>query len=160
MSVTKHRIFDGYAYPLGTYDIDPAVVDKVVEGRYCKLNANGNITLADKGKKGYLVVFPNRLPKKGFAICKGAFLLGPYSCNIDEDTYDNAQTYTPGDILYVGEEGKLTNQADAGAVAIATVSKTGLISEDGKKCIEIFSISKCTCKPAASSQDTDSHNGD
>lgn len=73
MSVTKHRIFDGYAYPLGTYDIDSAVVDKVVEGRYCKLNANGNITLADKGKKGYLVVFPNRLPKRGLLFVKVHF---------------------------------------------------------------------------------------
>lgn len=155
MTVTKHRSFDGYAYPLGTYDIDSTAVDKVVDGRYCKLNASEKIVLAGKGEKGYLVVFPNRLPKKGFAICKGAFLLGPYSCNIDENTYDNTQTYTPGDILYVGDEGKLTNQGDAGAVAIATVAKINMISEEGKKCMEIYSINNCVCKPATASSSDD-----
>lgn len=162
MSVMKQRIFDGYGYPVGTYNINSTVVDKVKEGRYCKLNTDGEITLADKGKKGYLVVFPNRLPKKGFATCKGAFLVGTYSCYIDEDTFDNTQTYKPGELLYIGDEGKLTNQGETGAVAVATVGETDMISEEGKACIGIFSIEKCLCKPAAggsTGQDDQDHKG-
>lgn len=149
MAVMKQRIFDGYGYPVGTYNINAAVVDKVKEGRYCKLNTDGEIVLADKGKKGYLVVFPNRLPKKGFATCKGAFLVGTYSCYIDEDSYDKTQTYKPGELLYVGDEGKLTNQGADGAVAVASVGETDMINEEGKSCIGIFSIDRCLCKPAS-----------
>lgn len=150
MGVMKHRVFDGYAYPLGTYDIASTDVAKVKEGRFCKLNTDGQIVLADKGKKGYLVVFPNRLPKKGFAICKGAFLVGPYSCSIDEDTFDSTQTYAIGDTLYVGDDGKLTNKGADGAVEIATVSRIDMVSEEGKKCIEIFSVNSCKCKAGSS----------
>lgn len=146
MGVMKQRIFDGYGYPIGTYPINLGVAEEIKEGRFCKLNTDGEITFADKGKKGYLVVFPNRVPKRGFATRLGAFLVGTYSCYIDEDTFDATQTYNTGDLLYIGDKGKLTNQGDTGALAVATVGETGMVSPEGKQCIGIFSIEKCLCK--------------
>ena len=93
MSIQRPAVFDAYSCPIGTFPIAPSAVDAVKNGRFCKINAKGQIVLPAAGDKAWMVVFPNELPKKGFATNLGAFLIGAYAFYVDNDTFDDSKTY-------------------------------------------------------------------
>lgn len=141
MSIERAAMFDSYACPIGTFPIAPAAVDSIVEGRFCKINASGQIVLPAAGDKAWLVVFPNELPKKGFATNLGAFLIGPYACYIDNGSFDDSKTYKVGDPLYCDATGKLTNVKAGNGIVLAYVTKK-VRDYAGKKILGIKSQQK------------------
>lgn len=141
MSIQRPAIFDAYACPIGTFPIAPSAVDAVKNGRFCKINAKGQIVLPAAGDKAWMVVFPNELPKKGFATNLGAFLIGAYACYIDNDTFDDSKTYKVGDPLYCDATGKLTNVKAGNGIVVAYVIK-GVKDYAGKKIMKIRSQQK------------------
>lgn len=143
MSILKHSVNNAYAYPIGTYSVDPSAAKTIVKGRFGKLNADSRIVLPKAGDKAWMVVFPNKLPKDGFATALGAFLVGSYTLVIDEDSFDKSKTYVPGESLYCDAEGKLTNDAGtvAGSKFVVAVVMRGKRTVHGKEVITIASKS-------------------
>lgn len=109
MGILKPMGFDSYAYQIGLFSIASTDKDKVKDGMFCKLNANKEICVAGKGEKGFMVLFPKTVNRSGFAIDKAAFYVGAYTLNIDEECFDTTKTYAAQEPLYIGENGKLTN---------------------------------------------------
>lgn len=140
MSILKHSVNNSYAYPIGTFPISPLATGEIVKGRFGKLNGDSQISLPNPGDKAWMVVFPNRLPKEGFANNLGAFLVGAYTLLIDEDSFDKTKTYTPGQNLYCDEKGMLTN-VKSGAEHVLAVVMKGKRTLHGKEVITIASKS-------------------
>lgn len=121
MGILKNAGFDSYAYQIGTFPIAAEDQGKVKEGMFCKLNAKKEICLAKAGEKGFMVLAPKTVGLTGFAITNGAFYVGPFALNIDEDCFDAEQTYEAQQILYIGADGKLTNAKAGSGIPVAQV---------------------------------------
>lgn len=109
MGILKPMGFDSYAYQMGTFPIASSDVGRIKDGMFCKLNANHEICIAGAGEKGFMVLFPKNPNMKGFAISQGTFYVGAFTLNIDEECFDTTKTYQALENLYVGADGKLTN---------------------------------------------------
>ena len=111
MGILKPMGFDSYAYQIGTFPIANSDIGKIKDGMFCKLNENKEICVAEAGKKGFMVLFPKTADRSGFAILHGAFYVGHFTLNIDEECFDTEKTYAAQEKLYIGEGGKLTNDS-------------------------------------------------
>ena len=111
MGILKNAGFDSYAYQVGTFPIATECQGRVKEGMFCKLNNKKEICLAEAGDKGFMVLAPKTPGLTGFAITNGAFYVGPFVLNIDEDCFDAGKTYNAQEVLYIGADGKLTNDS-------------------------------------------------
>lgn len=115
MGILKPMGFDSYAYQMGVFPIASTDIGKIKDGMFCKLNTNKEICIAGAGEKGFMVLFPKNPGMKGFAISQATFYVGPFTLNIDEECFDTTKTYNALENLYVGADGKLTN--DSGVTA-------------------------------------------
>lgn len=111
MGILKPMGFDSYAYQVGQFPIASSDLGKIKEGMFCKLNTKQEICVADAGEKGFMVLFPKTTNMSGFAIRNGAFYVGAYTLHIDEECFDKSKTYKALEALYIGADGKLTNDA-------------------------------------------------
>lgn len=118
MGILKPMGFDSYAYQVGVFPIATTDIGKIKDGMFCKLNAKNEICVAGAGEKGFMVLFPKNPNMQGFAISQASFYVGPYTLNIDEECFDTTKTYKALENLYVGTDGKLTNDSGVASNAI------------------------------------------
>lgn len=112
MGILKPMGFDSYAYQIGQFPIANSDLGKIKDGMFCKLNSKQEICVAGAGEKGFMVLFPKTTNRSGFATLHGAFYVGAYTLHIDEECFDKSKTYNALDTLYIGADGKLTNDSD------------------------------------------------
>ena len=140
MSILKPMGFDSYAYQIGEFPIALADQGKVKEGMFCKLNAKKEICVAGAGEKGFMVIFPKTTNRSGFATLHGTFYVGPFTLNVDGDCFDTEKTYVAQQPLYIGEDGKLTNDSSVSSNPIPVAQVLRPVKEiKGKKALAIAS---------------------
>lgn len=139
MSILKQMAFDSYAYQVGTFPIASTDIGKVKAGMFCKLNAKKEICLAKAGEKAFMVLSPKEVNVGGLAITHGAFYVGAFTLNIDEECFDGSKTYNAQEVLYVDANGKLTNvKAGETSVPVAQVLRP-IKTVNGKKYLAVAS---------------------
>ena len=148
MGIMKPHAMDAYAYLIGTFPIASTAISDVKQGMMCKLNTKGEIVLAGKGEKGFVVQYPNQLPKRGMAIKNASFIHGPFCLTVDNECFDDTQTYVIGELLYVGDNGKLTNQKEANAIPVARAMSLKKTINEELKTLKIASVDKACCPTA------------
>ena len=144
----KPHAMDAYAYLIGTFPISATAIETVKQGMVCKLDKKGEIVLAGAGEKGFIVQYPNQLPKRGMAIKNASFIHGPFCFTVDNECFDDAQTYVIGELLYAGEGGKLTNQKGDNAIPVARAMSLKKTINDEVKTLKIASVDKACCPTA------------
>lgn len=142
MGILKPMGFDAYAYQMGTFPIAASDSGKVKDGMFCKLNDKKEVCIAAPGEKGFMVLFPKSPNRSGFAILQATFYVGDYTLNIDEECFDSTKTYEAQQPLYVGAEGKLTNDSSITEhpVPVAQVLRPAREVKDGVKALGITSF--------------------
>lgn len=113
MAILAHSLYDKYSYFLGAFPIGSPLV-KV--GRYCKLDTQGYLQLADPGEAGFIAQWPKEREitnsKTGLAVNKASLVFGNFSIVVDTDSIEIGRHYAPGQQLVIGTGGKLTNNLD------------------------------------------------
>lgn len=140
MAILAHSLYDKYSYFLGAFPIGSPLV-KV--GKYCKLDTQGYLQLADPGEAGFIAQWPKDREitnsKTGLAVNKASLLFGNFSIMIDTDSIEPGRRYVPGQQLVIGTGGKLTNNLDITPNPTVVAIYLGLTVKNKKGYIRIAS---------------------
>lgn len=117
--------FNQFAYAVPFQVSEALLTEGFEEGSWVKVDSNGQLVQAAAGDKAYMVINSKRTGRdqiSGKATKVAEVWIGNFVCDVNQ--FDTEQTYTPGEALYVGADGKLTNVKDEDGTIVAYVLQT------------------------------------